>query len=58
MEAAATLAVAPPWLPALLIQHDVLAQTAGEHEALLALLHHADLVRLQLAIAAWLHLGH
>ncbi|MGY3944910.1 CYTH domain-containing protein [Aeromonas tecta] len=58
MEAAATLAVAPPWLAALLIQHDVLAQAAGEDETLLALLHHADLVRLQLAIAAWLHLGH
>ena len=56
-EAAATLAVAPPWLPPLLAQHASLAQEA-DGERLSALLHGADYVGLQLAIAAWLHLGH
>ncbi|UNP88954.1 CYTH domain-containing protein [Aeromonas encheleia] len=56
-EAAATLAVAPPWLPPLLARHASLAQEA-DGERLSALLHGADYVELQLAIAAWLHLGH
>ncbi|MNV90255.1 hypothetical protein D3C71_1846250 [compost metagenome] len=56
-EAAATLAVAPSWLPPLLAQHASLAQEA-DGERLSALLHGADYVGLQLAIAAWLHLGH
>lgn len=57
-EAAGALAQAPWWLAALLAL-PLLAQ--GEEpgpEALSALLHSADYVRLQLAIAAWLHLGH
>ncbi|MBV7415366.1 inorganic triphosphatase [Aeromonas sp. sif2433] len=56
-EAAATLAVAPSWLPPLLARHASLAQEA-DGERLSALLHGADYVGLQLAIAAWLHLGH
>ena len=56
-EAATTLAVAPSWLPPLLAQHASLAQEA-DGERLSALLHGADYVELQLAIAAWLHLGH
>ncbi len=53
-EAAENLAQAPAWLPALRVQQRLLAE-AGE-EQLSALLHGADLVGLQLAIAAWLHL--
>ena len=53
-EAAENLAQAPTWLPALRGQQHLLAG-AGE-ERLSALLHGADLVGLQLAIAAWLHL--
>ena len=53
-EAAENLAQAPAWLPVLRGQQHLLAE-AGE-ERLSALLHEADLVGLQLAIAAWLHL--
>ncbi|MNV38423.1 hypothetical protein D3C71_1299750 [compost metagenome] len=53
-EAAENLAQAPAWLPVLRVQQHLLAE-AGE-ERLSALLHEADLVGLQLAIAAWLHL--
>lgn len=56
-DAAATLVGAPAWLPALLTQHAWLAQWGGEEDALLARVHSADYVRLQLAISAWLHLG-
>ncbi|MNY64964.1 hypothetical protein D3C86_2021550 [compost metagenome] len=53
-EAAENLAQAPAWLPVLRVQQHLLAE-AGE-ERLSVLLHEADLVGLQLAIAAWLHL--
>ncbi|MGY3977496.1 CYTH domain-containing protein [Aeromonas mytilicola] len=57
VEAATTLAVAPSWLPQLLTQHALLLRE-GDGERLSALFHGVDHVRLQLAIAAWLHLGH
>ena len=54
VEAAENLAQSPAWLPALSVQQHLLAE--AEEERLSALLHGADLVGLQLAIAAWLHL--
>lgn len=54
-EAAGNLAQAPVWLPALRVQQRLLAEV-GEDERLSALLQGAELVGLQLAIAAWLHL--
>ncbi|CAJ1772704.1 hypothetical protein LGKMAHEF_03721 [Aeromonas salmonicida] len=58
---AAGMLVAPTWLDALIAQSAhlaLLAQDVAEPEwqmALSALFHRADYVRLQLAIAAWLH---
>lgn len=56
-EAAGTLAAEPSWLPELLAQQTLLVQAAeGGDERLLTLFQQAAFVRLQLAIAAWLHL--
>ncbi|WP_347006475.1 CYTH domain-containing protein [Aeromonas sp. MR16] len=56
-EAAGTLAAVPFWLPELLAQQASLVQAAeGGDEQLLGLFQQAAFVRLQLAIAAWLHL--
>lgn len=50
--------VAPGWLPALLAQQTLLVQAAeGGDDPLLALFQQEAFVRVQLAIAAWLHLG-
>ncbi|MFQ2092428.1 inorganic triphosphatase [Aeromonas taiwanensis] len=55
--AAAALSPAPAWLPELLVQQRLLAEAAGEAASLQTRLHDANLVGLQLAIAAWLHLN-
>ena len=56
-EAAGTLTVPPSWLAGLQAQQRLMMQVAGDRASLHALFHHADLVGLQLSIAAWLHLG-
>jgi triphosphatase len=56
-EAAGTLTVPPSWLADLQAQQRLMMQVAGDRASLHALFHHADLVGLQLSIAAWLHLG-
>ena len=48
---------APSWLADLQAQQRLMMQVAGDRASLHALFHHADLVGLQLSIAAWLHLG-
>lgn len=47
----------PSWLADLQAQQHLMMQVAGDRASLHALFHHADLVGLQLSIAAWLHLG-
>ncbi|MGY6039767.1 CYTH domain-containing protein [Aeromonas sp. AE23HZ002T15] len=55
-EAATTLVPSPVWLPALLAQAARLVEVANEEDGVFTLVHSAEYVRLQLAIAAWLHL--
>lgn len=56
-EGADMLASAPAWLATLQAERALLAQANGDQARLEAQMQRAEPVRLQLAIAAWLHLG-
>lgn len=57
IEGADRLASAPAWLAGLRVGRSALGQANSDEAQLASLFHRAELVQLQLAIAAWLHLG-